>query len=219
MTSHENEDFLTAGLAVRRFNDLLELLSTQGFTQAQIAAKAGLPPQYLSDIKRSRRPMTELVARRLGEAFEVNFQWLLGTSASMNPPPSQSAAQPASGASWLPLFSHPIEGEPRAHPQWDGTGIEIAGAAAAKLLLAKRPYLLRFGRNDVRGRLRSGDLILISQVESEEAEIQVVRYRKKCFLARANDDGSWTRVATGKPLDADCPVTGHCVGIVWSSLL
>jgi transcriptional regulator with XRE-family HTH domain len=61
--------------ATQRLNDFLELLSVQGYTQTQIAAKAGLTPQYLSDIKRGHRPVTELVARRLGEPFDVSFQW------------------------------------------------------------------------------------------------------------------------------------------------
>jgi transcriptional regulator with XRE-family HTH domain len=214
-----SEDFSSAGLASQRLKDFLELLTQQGFTQAQIAAKAGLPPQYVSDIKRGRRPMTELVARRLGEGFDVDFQWLMGTSASMERPQPQSAAIPASSVLWLPLFSHPVEGQPRAHPKWDGSGIEIAGVAAAKLVLSKDPYILRFGHNDIQGHLRRGDLILISQVQSEDARIHVIRYRKKSYLARANKDGSWSRVANGNRLPSDCPVTGHCVGIVWSSLL
>ena len=212
------EDFSTVGMAAKRLNDLLELQTEQGFTQAQIAAKAGLPPQYISDIKKSRRPMTELVARRLGEEFNVNFQWLMGTSNSMENPKPQSAGVTANTILWLPLFPHPIEGEPRSHPKWDGAGIEVAGVAAARLVLSKFPYVLRFGRDDVQGRIRQGDLILISQVSSEDAEIQVVRYRKKSFLARANKDGSLSRVADGNRLPGDCPVTGHCVGIVWSSL-
>ncbi|MCE9555386.1 MAG: helix-turn-helix domain-containing protein [Planctomycetes bacterium] len=215
----ENEDLLAAGLATQRLNALLELLAEQGFTQIQIAAKGGLPPQYISDIKRGRRPMTELVARRLGEEFDVNFQWLMGTSNSMENPMPRSVAAMASSTVWLPLFPHPIEGEARAHPKWGGAGIEVAGIAAAKLVLSKNPYILRFGHNDIQGRLRQGDLILISQVASADAEIHVVHHRKKSFLARATKGGSWSRVANGNVLPSDCPVTGHCVGIVWSSLL
>ena len=149
----------------------------------------------------------------------MNFEWLLGTSDSIVPPQLASAATPANNITWLPLFTHPIEGEPRAHPTWDGAGIEVAGVAAAKLLLAKLPYVLRFGGGDNQGRLQKGDLILISQDSNDDAPIQVVSYRKKSFLARANDDGTWERVANGNKLPDHCGVTGHCVGVVWSPLL
>lgn len=57
-----NEDLSAVGLSAQRLSDLLESLAERGLNQAQVAVKAGLPPQYVSDIKRSRRPMTELVA-------------------------------------------------------------------------------------------------------------------------------------------------------------
>lgn len=217
--TEESEGFSSAGLAEQRLSDLLELLSEQGFTQTQIAARAGLPPQYLSDIKHGRRPMTELVARRLGDGFDVNYEWLLGIRPSMERPQSPSGGAAAGGALWLPLFPHPIEGEPRVHPKWDGSGIEVAGLAVAKLVLCKHPYVLRFRHDDVQGRLRRGDLILVSQSVNEDAEIQVVRHRKKSTLARAAKNGTWSRVANGEILPSGSLVTGHCIGIVWSSLL
>jgi transcriptional regulator with XRE-family HTH domain len=219
----------SAERAQGRLGELVENLAGQGLTQQQIAGQAGIPSQYLSDIKRGRRHMTELVARRLGEQFGVNYQWLLGTSPTMAPtraqaqPPESTMGSTAgstvgSTANWLPLFSQPIEGEPREHPAWDGTGLEVAGAAASKLSVATRPYILRFGHDDSRGRLRKGDFILISQASSPVAEISVVEYRKRLFLARAADDGIWQRVAQGEQMPPDCPIKGHCLGIVWSAL-
>ena len=215
------DESTAAGRAQRRLQELLKNLSRQGLTQQRVAAQAGLPSQYLSDIKCGGRHMTELVARRLGEQFHVNYQWLLGTSPTMAPTRAQAQSPDSSTGStakWLPLFPHPIEGEPRENPAWDGTGLEVAGAAAAKLSLATQPYVLRFGHDDPRGRLRQGDFILISQAPAQAAEISVVAYRKRLFLARAAEDGSWERVAKGKQLPPDCPIKGHCLGIVWSSL-
>ena len=213
-----NQGTSSAQLATQRLNQFLKTLHEQGFSQTQVAAKAGLPAQYLSDIKRGQRPMTELVARRLGEEFDTNFQWLLGTSDSMENPSPRSSAFSSGSSVWLPLFSHPIEGEPRAQSTWDGTGVEVAGAAAAKLISSKLPYVLRFSRDDVQGRLRKGDLVLISQAADVEAEINVVRHRKKLFLARRDDTGTWIRVGNGHELPPECPVFGHCVGVVWSPL-
>ena len=214
MTSKPDEND-AGSLAHQRLHEFLELLRQQGLTQQQIASKARLPVQYLSDIKNNRRPLTELAARRLADEYEINYQWLLGISDSMENPRPRPAA---TGKLWLPLLPFPIEGEPRANPNWDGTGVEIAGAAAAKLALAQQPYILRFGHNDVRGRLRKGDLILISQTPSAQAEISVVKHRKKLFLARRNEDGSWERAANGQTLPVGSPIAGCCLGVVWSSL-
>jgi transcriptional regulator with XRE-family HTH domain len=199
-----------ADLAFERLNAFLASLADSGVTQAQVAVRAGIPVPYLSDVKKGRRPLTELLARRLAEEFDVNFKWLLGTESAM--------ARPKIGT-WVPIFGAPVEGEPRAHPRWDGTGLEIAGAAAAKLAVALQPYVLRFNHNDSQGRIRQGDLILVSQAANPDAEISVVRYRNKCFLARRNkSDGEWIRIATREKLPAGCPIVGHCLGIVWASL-
>lgn len=215
----ELEDLSVAAIATQRFNDLLEPLLEQGFTQAQIATKVGIPPQYFSDIKRGERPVTELIARRLGEEFNFNYRWLMGTSDSMETLTPPSTTKTAGNTIWLPLFPFPIEGEPRQNAKWNGAGVELAGVAAGKIGLARYPYILQFGHNDVQGRLKQGDLILISQAPNSDAEIHVVNYRKKSFLARANKDGSWSRVANGNKLPSDCPATGHCIGIVWSALV
>ncbi|MCR9119376.1 MAG: hypothetical protein NXI22_20790, partial [bacterium] len=119
---------------------------------------------------------------------------------------------------WLPLFPFPIDGEPRQNVEWSGASVEVAGVAAAKIGLAKYPYVLQYGRTDVRGRLQQGDLILISQVANADAEFHIIGYRKSWFLARANADGDWIRAADGKVLPGDCPEIGHCVGVVWSAL-
>ena len=216
----ESEDLSVAAIATQRFNDLLGPLLEQGHTQAQIATKAGIPPQYFSDIKRGERPVTELIARRLGEEFHFNYRWLMGTSNSMEFSAKPATTTAAGDTIGLPLFPFPIEGEPRQHPKWNGALVEVAGVAAGKSGLARYPYVLQFGRGDEQGRLQHGDLILISQAPNPEAEIHVVSYRNKCFLARANPQGSWNRVAKGeKELPSRCPAIGHCLGIVWSPLV
>lgn len=215
-----SEDFRVENLSRQRLADFLEILTQRGLTQQQVGARAGLPAQYLSDMKHGRRPVTELAARRLGEEFDVNHEWLLGTGSTMEPVRTNASTSPGNpGGTWLPLFPHPVEGEPRSLPEWDGTSLEVSGAAAAKVLLARWPYVLRFDRDDVRGRLRRGDLILVSQVPSDEAEISVVKYRGKLFLARPDPTGSWERAGNGDHLPETCAIAGHCLGIVWSSLL
>ena len=199
--------------------ELLTRLTQQGTSQQQAALRAGLPPQYLSDIKNGRRPMTELVARRIGQEFRVNYQWLLGLSETIEPVILRDSAPTPSGErSWLPVFSQPVSGDPQTLPQWDGTRLEISGAAATKLKLLKWPYVLRLGSDDLRGRLQKGDLVLISQSSTEQAEINVISYRQKLFLARRQSDETWERIAKGNKLTEVCSVAGYCVAILWSDL-
>ncbi len=215
----ESGDWSAPQLPAKRLNEFLQPLAAQGLTQVEVAARAGLPPQYISDIKRGRRPMTELVARRLGEKFGVNFQWLLGTSDLMDWSGAPVTFVSTTTLLWLPVLPHPIDGDPRQHVDWKGGGVHISGIAAAKAELKSHPYVLEFGHGDVAARLRQGDLLLIVQAANTDAEIHVVRYRRKSFLARKGERGDWIRVANGQALPSDSPATGHCVGIVWSSLV
>ncbi len=77
MTANESES-AEPSLAARRLRELLQSLSDQGISQAQVARRAIVPAQHLSGVKNSRRPLTELFARRLGEEFGVDYYWLLG---------------------------------------------------------------------------------------------------------------------------------------------
>jgi transcriptional regulator with XRE-family HTH domain len=208
-----------AVLARERLADLLAELEREGLSQQQVALRAGLPPQYISNIKHGHRPMTELVARRLAAEFACKYEWLLGTSELKQDLPGSLG--PHVSAVRLPILPHPIEGEPHTSPHWDGGLLELAGVALAQLPLLKQPYVLRFGRNDVRERLCKGDLVLVSQGADERAEIWVVKHRGKLFLARRGA-AAWERLAgdAKQPtmLPLTCPVAGFAVGIVWASL-
>jgi hypothetical protein len=198
-------------------HQFLANLAKQGISQAKVASRAGLPQQFLSDVKNARRPLTELTARRLGEEFGVDFKWLLGEKQSPRRP--QLLGTSAVGRMVvLPVFDAPVAGEPTQSPTWNGSGAAIVGAAVARLEGAERPYLLRFGQDDVEKRLRRGDLVLISQARNEDADVCVLEYRGKLFLARRDRRGAWRRVAEGKEFPRDSEVRGHCLGIVWSPL-
>ena len=123
----------------------------------------------------------------------------------------------AGGGDWLPVVSHPIEGNPRVHPKWEGYYVHVPTIAASRLALAENPYVLRYRENDVEGRLHKNDLVLVSQSTNASAEISVVLVGKKCCLARRQGRG-WGRVANRQRLGTDCVLVGHCLGVLWSAL-
>jgi transcriptional regulator with XRE-family HTH domain len=204
-------------LPARRFVELMQSLGGQGISQAQVARRANVPPQYVSDVRNERRPLTELFARRLADEFGFNFQWLLGLEDS--PERSVLSVPPSPREKfWLPMIGEPIAGEPREHPRWNGAYTELSGVAAAKAAQVVQPYVLQLGHGDREGRLRKGDCVLVSQATADNAKLSIVRCGKKILLARKKG-AKWLRVATGEPLRGDCDVTGHCVGVVWSALM
>lgn len=208
-----------AGVAQERLTKFLELLEPQGVSQREVAQRAEVPAQYLSDIKGGRRRLTERIARRLEDAFGIDHRWLLGHGGSMDVPPLapvSSSAQSRRG--WLPVFSYPISGDPYESCNWDGTWVELAGIAAVRVLRAKNPYVLRFGAEDRRGRLRRGDLVLITQEAADEADIHVVKAGRELCLARRDQAGRWERVNRDLDFRGEPTVIGHCLGIVWGLL-
>lgn len=200
----------------RRLAELLQRLDEKGISQAQVARRANVPPQYISDVKNKHRPLTELFARRLAEEFGFDFQWLLGLEDS--PERSVLSVPPSSKEKiWLPIIGEAIAGEPREHPRWSGAYTEVSGIAAAKAARAVQPYVLQLGHGDREGRLRKGDFVLVSQSSAKNPEMSIVRCGKKILLARKKG-AKWLRAATGELLRGDCDVTGHCLGVVWSAL-
>jgi hypothetical protein len=177
----------------------------------------------LSDGRCGRRGLTELFARRLGGEFGVDYQWLMGGKGPKDAiplrGPAAGRAEPrASGLLTLPVLPAPLEGEPQDAPLWDGSLVELTGAAAAAAGRARRPYVLRLDADDRDGRLRAGDLILISQESSDKAEIGVIRLQGRLALARRLASAGWRNLTTGRRLTGKVEPVGCRIAIVWASL-
>jgi transcriptional regulator with XRE-family HTH domain len=202
-------------LPTRRLKSVLEELAQQDISQAQVAAAVGISRQFLNDVLSARRPLSELLARRIEERFGFDFLWLLGRQSLA---PKAVALGSRASVVWLPVLPHPVEGDPRVHPRWDGTYIQVPPIALPILVRALSPYVLRFQENDVEHRLHKNDLALVSQTPDETAPIVVALTGKKCFLARRKAQ-KWIRLANGAVLGSDVTVVGHCLGILWSALV
>jgi hypothetical protein len=197
-----------------RFNDFLDELAKQGTTQQEIARKLCVSAAYLSDCKKGRRAITELFARRLEHAYGRHHRWFLeGERTVFGGIHTPEHADRIT----LPVFPEPIEGAPFAVSSWDGTRFEVCGVAATRAQDSHWPYVLRLGSDDRRGRLKSGDLILVSQKIDSRAEVQIIKYNRKIFLARPNASKGWESVAQKRIVRGDAEVVGHCVAVVWAA--
>jgi transcriptional regulator with XRE-family HTH domain len=204
-----------------RLLELLQLLEKRGLTQQEIALRTKVPPQYLSDVKTGRRTLTELYARRLSEEFGVDHAWLLGRDERPIASRAAPTTPPAGTLLRLPVLSRPITGNPNSSGAWDGTYLELSGAAAAQAAAAESPYIWRFNGSDYGGRLRPGDLILVSQEGGRRAGVNLVRYPGGIAAARREKSGEWTLLtAVQRPRDKletvkSSELVGIVLGIVW----
>ena len=118
----------------------------------------------------------------------------------------------------LPVLTDLTGDEPTESEAWDGSRLKISGAAAVASARATCPYVLRFASNDVDGRLRQRDLILVSQDTTGSFEIAVVKHRGRLALARRDANAKWKLITTGQPLPEKVQPVGQCLGIVWAPL-
>ncbi len=202
-----------------RLNQLLGQLAERGLSQRRIAADLGLPGNYVSDLKNGHREVQEWFAHSFGRVYGVSPQWLLTGEGDMQQvkigAPSSKAA-----ALLLPVLSLPFIGEPRQAPAWDGAVVELTGRPAAAAGAATQPYVLRAARGDQSGRIRGGDLLLVSQSPAEPpppGAYVIARQRGRLQLAQVAARGL-VSAESGQALGPAAEVVARCVGIVWAAL-
>ena len=202
---------------LERLVEVVERLKGNGYSQREIAAQLDVPPQYLSDVKTGQRTLTAQFARRMAEAFRVNYAWLMEGEGSAGLPVAEQVTGTASRLLGLPVLIAPIEGDPRKSTSWDGSVMEISGAAAARAAWATHPYVLRLDKDDFTGRLKKGDMVLVSQNREHASEVGVLKRHGRLELARRGTDGTWKTLAKGQNRK-DPDIISVCVAIVWAPL-
>jgi transcriptional regulator with XRE-family HTH domain len=203
-----------------RLAGLLDQLSDQGMTQTEVADQLNVPPNYLSDVKRARRDLTDSFARSLAQTFGINVRWLLYGQGSAPRLKLATAGAARAATILLPVLSAPYVGDARDAPSWDGSMLEISGRAAAAAHAATNPYVLRAAEDDQCGRVHRDDLLLIDQTPLEtqpEEALAIVRHQRRLRLARRSQNG-WICARSGNALNPAAECVGLCVGIVWGPL-
>ncbi len=217
-----------------------------GLRQSFLAKKCGVRPQILTDIKSGRRYFSKkmadaLLAASQGEPWEFWVRHMLDNA--FNPPKYEGLEEffedmdeDAPEATKVPMNSLPILttpclGDPFESNAYYGERISVAEAIAELALSTEPAYVLRLHSDDVFKRLRSGDLLLVSQTADAEKEIMVVDHMGMLKLARSLTHSrifygfsdykerkeGWLALDSGILLLEAEPVS--CViGIVWADL-
>lgn len=214
-------DEIDAQVAARRdrLSQVLDALEKHGLSQREIAMRACVPPQYFSDVKLGRRSLSELFARRLGEEFDVDHIWLMTGTGSMKRPRAWSADAEPKRSTLIPILNQPTAGEPRHAGHWDGSLVELSGPAVAAAATAEAPYALRVTHDDCNGRLKKGDIVIVSQRDDKASPVVIIRENEKLMIAgRIASTGKFSDLQTGRTKKGGAEVVGACIAIVWAPL-
>lgn len=200
---------------------LRKIAREQGLTQKQIAARLGIPPQYLSDVKRNRRAVAELLARRFGQEFRMRHEWLLHGEEPSELQTERADVERAAvsgGNVFLPILRRPCVGDPLKSRFWERSHVELTGPAAAVAGRCSQPYVLRVEHGERGGRLKRDDVVLISQTPNANSQYQIVVHRRLPRLVHLGRDRRLRLLEGGDPVPEATRRVGCCRGIVWASL-
>jgi len=239
---------------------LLELKCRYGIRQTTIADILGVSRQAITDLKAGKRrftgemfekflvafsqePWGSWVAEALVEAFLRHYRYLPEDqlhkrldafschSKEVLEIANKRPAYPNKAPSSYPVFSIPVTGDPDGIPGRVVERLALPPALAAQAANALYPYVLRIDFDDVSGRLRRGDLVLVLQDTDRETEVMLVQLRGEVRLARRamccretadsvrdgiQGDG-WIAMDSAKMIEPE-RVVGCVVGIVQALL-
>jgi hypothetical protein len=200
-----------------RLTTILGHLKDEGLKQSQVANELNVPSNYLSDLKRKQRVITEPFARMLSSQFGFSFTWFWTGRGKAQVPSIRTEGTRPEHSAMLPILSQLHAGPPREGETWDGSLLPLAGRSAEEASNATLPYILRVSAADATVKLPENALILISQSTSKSSGIAVVRSRGSLMLAREEGD-RWVAVRKSRRISEKAEHVGYALGIVWSPL-
>lgn len=193
------------------------MLKNIGLTGREIARLSGTRPQYISDIKRRQRPLSnDMFLRTLAGLFG-DYKWLItgdlvkDTKHIVDFYPHISKADAEFFP--LPVLERPFVGPTMTTDEWDGSFICVTAVAADRARVMTMPYLLHLPFNEKGGRFRQGDYLLVEQADRPEAKFVLVKNGWGVKLARRMPDGFLDAEHEGNLYSLDTPVIGS-VGLL-----
>lgn len=170
-----------------------DMLKTIGLTGREIARISGTRPQYISDIKRRQRPLSNDMFLRTLNGLYGEYRWLI-TGDFVKDTKHILAFYPYIAKSDgelfpLPVLERPFVGPTLTNDEWDGTFICVTCVAAERARKMRNPYILHLPFNEQTGRFKQGDYLLVEQSDNAEAKFVLVKSGWGVKFAQRTPDG------------------------------
>lgn len=166
------------------------MISAIGLTGREIAKLSGTRPQYISDIKRRQRPLSQDMFMRTLMGLYGEYRWLISGDLPMDTQRIISLypyiSDENGGTLPLPVFQRPFMGPKLTSDDWDGTFLCVTAPVKDVVKDMRNPYVLHLPFDDKFGRLQKGDYLLVNQSRSSDVNYVLiksgwgVKLAKKC---------------------------------------
>lgn len=190
----------------------INLLRTVRLTGREIARLSGTRPQYISDIKRKQRPLSDEMYTRTLVGLFGDYKWLISgdfdTDTSRIVTLFPYIRQFDGPVMALPVLDRPFAGPKMTAGDWDGAFFCVASPVRERAKAMHNPYILHLPFNDRSGRLRRGDYLLVDQKESIISTCLLAKSGWGVKLLRKNGD-IYEDVESGEVADKGFSVIGN----------
>lgn len=189
-----------------------DMLKTIGLTGREIARLSGTRPQYISDIKRRQRPLSNDMFLRTLTGLYGEYKWLItgdlvrDTKHIIDFYPYISRGD---GELFpLPVLERPFVGPTMTPDEWDGTFFCVTSLAADRARKMTNPYILHLPFSEKGGRFRQGDYLLVEQADNPESKFVLVKNGWGVKLTRRAPEGFLDTEHEDKYYPLDTPIVG-----------
>lgn len=226
----ESHEILIGGSALETWRETADgmvniyntMLSSIGLTGQKIADLSGTRPQYISDIKRRRRPLSrEMYLRTLSGLFG-DHRWLisgdlhLDTQRIISLYPYITCQNTKTFP--LPLMHRPFLGPKMSTEDWDGSFICVTSPIMEQAQGMRNPYVLALPFNDCSGRLRRGDHLLVDQTDNRLSEHVLIKTGWGVKLVRTQNDQYVDVESEDRRYPANAPIIGNVMMLLMGGL-
>lgn len=156
-----------------------EMIGSIGLTGQRIAELSGTRPQYISDIKRRRRPLSRDMFMRTLLGLYGAQKWLISGDLKLDTKRIIALypyiSNPESETYPLPVLQRPFMGPKMTADDWDGNFICVTSPLMERAKKMRNPYILHLPFNDKSGRLCKGDYLLIDQTDAKSSGYVLIK--------------------------------------------
>lgn len=178
------------------------MIDSIGLTGREIARISGTRPQYISDIKRRQRPLSQEMFMRTLLGLYGGYKWLISGDLAVDTQRIIALypyiANPEGSSFPLPVFRRPFMGPKMSMEDWDGTFMCVTSPVKEAARRMHEPYILHLPFDDRSGRLKKGDYLLVEQADNAEAAYVLIKSGWGVKLARRMDGGYYEDVESGE---------------------